>query len=1052
MLPPAPHRELLLPSPTPEPSGALPLPPNAGSPFSLEIHRDRSGRVRFLLGTVDETELERMFSALQGANPRLGVGPSRPCPAGQIVQRGVFAVARPVLKHHHLPIREHPTEDPAGRLVRLLSSPTARDHDVLVQFLWRRVWGWESGFVSPRFDTIAARLDRTERTALTERRRQPPFHLELRAHVAGPEPFAVYDSLTHWLGQFTSYGGAAWRYWRPVPRKKVQGFHTAFATHSLVAFTSRKGARDVSGSELARLLALPWAEHHPECSYAGAPRGRPSGDLVIANSSAGGNRPTVGGIESQRVALPTGWHHLAILGRTQTGKSTLSANLVLQLVGEPTACVIVIEPTGRLIGSVVDRLSSPVAEETIEIDPAHATYVRGETTMVSVPFGLLSSPERTGVNVLSADRYAESLAGDLLAAIRNAWGEESIGGRAELVLRALVQGLALRPDSNLVDAYHILSDKKALARFVRVCPAGPLRSFLERHLPQLDYAFTMSSLDKVGKIATNPILRVALCQRHRPVPFDNLFGHRLLLLNLSKAELGSDGANFLGAVYLTQLWAAAQRRPSTSPPIYLILDEAHNYAVPALADMLSEGAKFGLHVVTVTQYLHRVPPRVRSALLGNVDAWLSFAVGTEDRDDVYEILNGAGHHWIPQDVVDGLGAHEVAFATGGQLLKLTAFPPPGPSADPGPIRGRVTASSRRYAQPEDSQASPWLVGMDELRVVLGAIAVEARTSASLSEATLLTREQADGAVALALAEGDLTRNDREHTLSLTERGRVHREVLEARVSEGEDHVETLTDLAVFLGSRGIGVSFPKQGPGVSAPDGLFRVGSRTYHVEVESTTVRKASDQVIRNLRKARAAGASVLIALTDRESLSRVCALLAEEIPDLHVWSERVGIVWRDAHAFRCYAPPGTLPWPFLTPTYNPPPDLVETPSTPPPSLPPDTLSTRLRSAIWDLVAAGCREATARELLGALTQSEREGVTEERVGRILSALSVPCHRVRMNGSRPRVYELDRIPAGSGPGGRKADSGPVALDSGPGEGTPAGNPPNGPEDSGGPED
>jgi len=63
----------------------------------------------------------------------------------------------------------------------------------------------------------------------------------------------------------------------------------------------------------------------------------------------------------------------------------------------------------------------------------------------------------------------------------------------------------------------------------------------------------MSTLDKVGKIATNPLLRVALCQRSHAVSFDQLLKHRLLLLNLSKAALGADGANFLGAIYLTQL-------------------------------------------------------------------------------------------------------------------------------------------------------------------------------------------------------------------------------------------------------------------------------------------------------------------------------------------------------------------------------------------------------------------------------------------------------------------------------------------------------------------
>ncbi len=255
----------------------------------------------------------------------------------------------------------------------------------------------------------------------------------------------------------------------------------------------------------------------------------------------------------------------------------------------------------------MSRLPPVVAADAVEIDPAHATFEHDGETRVFVPLGLLRAPDQASDDPSGTERWSEALAGDLLAAIRSAWGEESIGGRAELVLRALVQGLTLTPGSNLVDAYHILSSKQALQRFVGTAPPGPLRNFLEHHLPRLDYSFTMSSLDKVGKIATNPLLRIALCQRAHPVSFDRLLGHRLLLLNLSKAALGADGANFLGAIYLTQLWAALQRVGRPDRPVYLVIDEVHNYAVPALADMLSEGAKFGLHVVAITQFLHRVP-------------------------------------------------------------------------------------------------------------------------------------------------------------------------------------------------------------------------------------------------------------------------------------------------------------------------------------------------------------------------------------------------------------------------------------------------------------
>ncbi|MCI4328292.1 MAG: type IV secretory system conjugative DNA transfer family protein, partial [Thermoplasmata archaeon] len=280
--------------------------------------------------------------------------------------------------------------------------------------------------------------------------------------------------------------------------------------------------------------------------------------------------------------------------------------------------MVVLEPTGELIHDLVDRLPASVVGDAIAIDPAHPTEVVDGQTMARVPLNLLGLEDRAKSGTPEFERQAEQVSGGLVQAIKNAWGEESVGGRADFILRSVFQALLTLEGTNLVDAYTALSDKETLRRLERLVPEGPLRQALRTHLPRLDYAFTISSLDKVGKVATNPILRKALCQRYHPVSFDQLLDHQLLLLDLAKGPLGTEAANFLGAVYLTQLWSAIQRRERKDLPVYLIVDEFHNYAIPAFADMLSEGARLGLHVVAVTQYLNRIPQRIRSALIGNV--------------------------------------------------------------------------------------------------------------------------------------------------------------------------------------------------------------------------------------------------------------------------------------------------------------------------------------------------------------------------------------------------------------------------------------------------
>jgi hypothetical protein len=1038
MEPPSVHRELLLPGPVQEPREIPPLTWTSPTRFWLEIHRDPSGRVRYALGSASARDLESMMIYLENTRPRLAAGSAIPCPAAEILKRGVFARAVAVQRHHHLPLELRSETDPAGFLLRTLGSRTLQGHDLVLQLLFQRTRIWEEGLFSPRFNLFAERQGRDLRAEMESRRAGPAYHIELRAHLRGPRPLEALTALGSWLEQWTTQGGVPWRSWQVIPRKLEQPFHAAFATHGIARFSNRRARRDVSATELGHLLSIPWAAHHAGCSYAGAPPGRPGPASVLPSAAPIRNpaiqrvdglatvvriaksietrpppsldsRLVVGVSGPDKVALPKDWNHLAILGRTQSGKSTLALNFVLQILAkQPGATVVLIEPTGTLVEGVVSRLPAAVASVAVEIDPAHATFEQDGETRVSVPLGLLRAPDQASDDPSSAERWSEALAGDLLAAIRSAWGEESIGGRAELVLRALVQGLTLAPGSNLVDAYHILSSKQALQRFVATAPPGPLRNFLEHHLPRLDYNFTMSSLDKVGKIATNPLLRIALCQRANPVSFDRLLQHRLLLLNLSKAALGADGANFLGAIHLTQLWAALQRVGRPDRPVYLVLDEVHNYAVPALADMLSEGAKFGLHVVAITQFLHRVPPRVRAALLGNVDAWLLFSLGTDDMEDAWKIVNGAGHGWRPQDLVDGLKPHEVAMAVSGDLLKLGTLPPPRVDPSANDLKAAVTQSSRRYAQPEDSEASPWLVGQEEVQGLLTSLPGRSLAIPELARATALPPDQFAGAVARATASGDVERSADDGNLRMTPRGEVHLRALRGRRNEGEEHVETLTEFAMFLQARGIAMNVPEQVAGVLLPDGQFQWGATTYNVEVECSTIAKAAGQVVRNVKKGRAAGHRVLIVLPERSRLPRALALVDEAFPGLQLWTDGVGVVWKEGRAaFRPHPAPGSRVWPFLTGSTTveaaeaeeadrPPSQVTET----------DPLVAHLRSAIQGLVSSGQVEATSAELLSSMPTTERTRYSEERVGRALKVLGVGSRRMKESGTRYRVYDL----------------------------------------------
>jgi hypothetical protein len=109
---------------------------------------------------------------------------------------------------------------------------------------------------------------------------------------------------------------------------------------------------------------------------------------------------------------------------------------------------------------------------------------------------------------------------------------------------------------------------------------------------------------------------------------------KILLVNLSKGELGEDSANLLGALLVSTISLAAFSRsevPETSRrPFFAYLDEFQNFTTLAVANMVSELRKYGVGLVLAHQHLNQLEPDVRHAVLGNVGTFIAFRLGAED--------------------------------------------------------------------------------------------------------------------------------------------------------------------------------------------------------------------------------------------------------------------------------------------------------------------------------------------------------------------------------------------------------------------------------------
>jgi hypothetical protein len=109
---------------------------------------------------------------------------------------------------------------------------------------------------------------------------------------------------------------------------------------------------------------------------------------------------------------------------------------------------------------------------------------------------------------------------------------------------------------------------------------------------------------------------------------------RIFIANLSKGKLGSDKANLLGALLVTQFELAAMARADIREDerrdFFLYVDEFQSFTSDSFISVLSEARKYRLCLTLAHQYGSQLRPEIRDAVLCNVGSIIAFRVGHKD--------------------------------------------------------------------------------------------------------------------------------------------------------------------------------------------------------------------------------------------------------------------------------------------------------------------------------------------------------------------------------------------------------------------------------------
>lgn len=312
--------------------------------------------------------------------------------------------------------------------------------------------------------------------------------------------------------------------------------------------------------------------------------------------------------------------HLYIIGQTGTGKSYLLELLTLSDIHYNHGFGL-IDPHGDVARHVLRYIPKKRIADVIYFRPADAD------------FPIAFNPMEVGDPALKGQVSSE-----IVGVFKRMFGQ-SWGSRHEYILRYCILALLDTPGSTLLGITRMLSDKSYRESVTAQIGDPVVRNFWVNEFDSWNDKFAAEAvspiLNKVGAFVSNPLIRNILGQPNSSINFREIMDEgKILVVNLSRGQVGEDNATALGALLVSQIQLAAISRADTESekrrPFYLYVDEFQNFTTDSFSLMLGDARKYGLNLTVANQYVSQMTSEIRDAVFGNIGNTLIFRVGADD--------------------------------------------------------------------------------------------------------------------------------------------------------------------------------------------------------------------------------------------------------------------------------------------------------------------------------------------------------------------------------------------------------------------------------------
>ena len=321
--------------------------------------------------------------------------------------------------------------------------------------------------------------------------------------------------------------------------------------------------------------------------------------------------------------------HLAVLGKTGTGKSSLLRHFIQQDIAQDRG-FLVLDIHGELTPFILRTINAR--------ERAERRHLSGKLIVVSAGDREMS----IGLNPLEgADDFVR--VAEFSQILRERWALDHFGARTDELLRNSLYVLAAN-GLTLLELSLLLTHTGFRTACMKNVANAEVRQYFELRFDPLSDAMRAVMrepiLNKTSAFTADPHFRHIVGQTRSSFSLrDAMDDGAWIVVNLEKGRLG-ENALTLGSLILTMLKNALFSRAKRSL-FTVYCDEIQNFVArgSGIETMLSEARKFGVAFVAANQFLEQYPAETRAAILA-IGTHVFFQLSSADATQISQALDG----------------------------------------------------------------------------------------------------------------------------------------------------------------------------------------------------------------------------------------------------------------------------------------------------------------------------------------------------------------------------------------------------------------------------